>query len=65
MPILDVYRTVMTQWRVGMSGPYGLDYNVLPFALRACGIPMADWPDTFDGIRVAESVALEMWSKDK
>lgn len=55
----------MTQWRVGMSGPYGLDYNVLPFALRACGIPRADWPDTFDGVRVAESVALEMWSKDK
>lgn len=65
MPILDVYRAMMTQWRMGFNGPIGLDYNVLPFVMRTARIPRDEWQDVFDGVRVAEAVTLEMWNKER
>lgn len=51
---------VSTQWRVGMSGATGLDYNVLPAVFRMLQIPESDWPDTFECLRILESEALKV-----
>jgi Phage related hypothetical protein (DUF1799). len=54
-----------TQWRVGPSGPTGLDYTALPFVLRMHAVPRGDWPDTFDRVRVLEAEALSVMRKKK
>jgi hypothetical protein len=48
-----------TQWRVGAGGATGLDYGVLPVVLRLSGVPRAEWPDVFDGLRIMEEAALD------
>lgn len=64
---VNAFIAMSTQWRTGgMSGlPSGLDYAALPPVLRMTGIPRADWPDVFDGIRVMEDAALEVLRKQK
>jgi hypothetical protein len=49
-----------TQWRMGMAGPVGIDYNVLPSVFTLNGIPETEWPELFQSIRVMESAALAM-----
>jgi hypothetical protein len=55
---LTVFNALGTQWRVGMAGPTGLDYGVLPDVFRFHAIPEADWPDLFQSIRAMEGEAL-------
>lgn len=59
LPAVNVLIAVSTQWRAGMGGATGLDYNVLPAVFRMMNIPEADWPDTFECLRVLEDEALE------
>lgn len=47
-----------TQWRVGMSGATGLDYNALPVVMRMNGVRPADRASVFDGVRTMEDTAL-------
>lgn len=47
-----------TQWRTGMAGATGLDYNALPVVMRMGGISMKDQPDVFEDVRVMEDAAL-------
>lgn len=54
-----IFDDLSTQWRVGMNGPTGLDYGVIPAVLRARGIPRKEWNTIFDAIRVMEPVALQ------
>lgn len=54
----NVMTAMYTQWRVGMSGPIGLDYSALPAVLRLCEIPAKDRGAVFDDIRVMEAEAL-------
>ncbi len=60
---VSVFLTLGTQWRVGLSGPTGLDYNVLPTVLRLNAVPRKDWPDIFADLRVLEAAALETMRK--
>lgn len=62
---VDVFVALGTQWRVGMGGPTGLDYAALPAVLRLRGVPRADWPDTFDCVRVMEAEALRVMHEGK
>lgn len=55
---VNVLIAMATQWRVGMAGPIGLDYNVLPAVFRLQAIPRKDWPDTFDCVRILEAEAM-------
>jgi hypothetical protein len=49
-----------------MSGPVGLDYAVLPFVMRQCGVSFSDRSNVFEDVRVMESAALEaMRKRDK
>lgn len=54
----ELFSALRTQWRVGMGGATGLDYNVVPAVLRLQGVPRVDWPQLFEDIRVMESTAL-------
>lgn len=48
-----------TQWRVGMSGAIGLDYNALPVVMAMTGIPENERPAVFEDLRVMETAALK------
>lgn len=50
----SLFVQMKTQWRVGASGPTGLDYNVLftLMALKNIGV------EILDDIRIMESAAL-------
>lgn len=55
----EAFSALRTQWRVGMAGATGLDYNVVPAVLRLQGVPRADWSQLFEDLRVMESAALQ------
>ena len=61
---VDVFTTMGTQWRVGVSGATGLDYGPLPFVLRTASVPRKDWPVILDDIRVLEQAALTEMHRD-
>lgn len=55
---LNVFISMGTQWRVGMNGPVGLDYNALPAVMRMMGVPAKSRAGVFEDIRTMEEVAL-------
>lgn len=58
-PIFQIFAyDLATQWRIGMCGATGLDYNVLPFLFRTRGIARSQWPQALDDIRAMEQAAL-------
>lgn len=63
LPAINVLIAVSTQWRVGMNGATGLDYNVLPAVFQMMQIPNDDWPDTFECLRILESESMKMMNK--
>lgn len=52
-----------SQWRMGASGPIGLDYTPMPFVLRMKGAARADWPDLFEQVRVMEKAAVQEFQR--
>lgn len=58
-PTVMIFRDMSTQWRVGMSGPVGLDYNVLQMIFRLRAVPRDERTEIFDGLQTMESAALE------
>lgn len=52
------FEAMGTQWRMGPSGPTGLDYAALHPVFRLQRIPRCDWDETFDDVRVLERAAL-------
>ena len=48
-----------TQWRVGMSGPIGLDYNVLFRMLDRLNLSSSDYEVMFSDVQAMEFSALE------
>ena len=57
---VNVFISMSTQWRAGMGGAYGLDYNALPVVMRIISVPRSEWPEVFDGVRTMEDAALEV-----
>jgi len=55
---VEVFSSMLTQWRTGPSGPIGLDYGVLPMVMKFSEIGFSDQRDVFDGVRVMEMSAL-------
>ncbi len=58
-PVVQVFASLLTQWRTGPAGVVGLDYTALPVVFRLRSVPRADWPEMFDLIRVMEDAALK------
>jgi hypothetical protein len=62
---INVMIAMSTQWRMGMSGPTGLDYNALPAVMRLSGVSAKDRAEVFDDIRTMEDVALQTIRESK
>ncbi|WP_370551376.1 DUF1799 domain-containing protein [Glaciimonas sp. PAMC28666] len=56
--ITNVFIAMSSQWRIGLSGPSGLDYNALPVVMRMSGVRKADHADVFTGVQRMEDAAL-------
>lgn len=61
----DLFEAVRTQWRTGMAGPTGLDYQVIPTVLQLRGIPRRQWKDLFEDIRTMEFAVLELQAENR
>ncbi len=57
--VLQLFDQVQTQWRMGPSGPVGLDYTALPAWCRRGGSRRAR--QAFEALQVMEAAALEHW----
>lgn len=58
-PAVQLFSKFATQWRVGMNGPVGLDYNVIQHDLARRALPDDEYDELMDAIRVIESAALD------
>ena len=58
-PAFSVFCQMSTQWRVGLNGPTGLDYNVLFKIMSRLGLPDDEYDVMFSDVRVMEVAALE------
>lgn len=54
---------MQTQWRTGMSGATGLDYNALKEVWQRLKIPLARRDELFQDLRIMESQALQTMRK--
>lgn len=54
-----LYERVQTQWRTGMAGAYGLDYNPAISIIQAMGWPLARALELLQGV---EAGFLEAWA---
>lgn len=61
----SVFHSMSTQWRVGMSGPTGLDYSVIPTIASMLGYKKKDVQDMFPDIQVMENEALITMGENK
>lgn len=59
MQSVNVFQAMCTQWRVGMGGPIGLDYNVLPEIWRRTKTPIQDRDSVFLDLQLMEDEALK------
>ena len=63
MQAVSVFCTIQTQWRTGMNGPTGLDYNVLFTRMDRLKLSEQDYEWMLDDIRVIEAAALTAMNK--
>lgn len=57
-PVVILMRAMSTQWRMGSSGPIGLDYAVLDRVMRTYGIADPD-DEIFLDLQILEGAALD------
>ena len=60
-----VFMDLCTQWRMGSSGPVGLDYNVLFHKLDRMKLDPAEYERMEHSVRVMEDEALSVLWKRK
>ncbi|TBL40753.1 hypothetical protein EYZ01_05320 [Hafnia alvei] len=58
----NVFVSMTTQWRTGMGGASGLDYNCLPWVMKLQGVE--DEASALKDIRIMEAAALRIMHKD-
>lgn len=57
---IALFSSLSTQWRMGFSGPTGLDYNVLYSRMDRLNLDDAAHERLFQDIRLIESEALQL-----
>lgn len=57
---VKVFIDMSTQWRVGVGGAVGLDYNVIPLVFDIRGVTDDDRGEVFDGLKIMERAALDV-----
>ncbi|MDN4052910.1 DUF1799 domain-containing protein [Massilia sp. YIM B02763] len=58
-----LFAQLQTQWRTGMSGATGLDYNTLFHKMDRMGLEPDEYEDLEDDVRTMEFAALEAMNK--
>lgn len=58
-----IFRDLQSQWRVGLSGRTGLDYNVLFRKMDRLGLSPDDYERLEEDVRVMEFAALSVMNK--
>ena len=61
--IVRMFIRMQTQWRIGFSGPTGLDYASLDWLCRLYAVQ--DPVPLFEGLQVMEAAALSAFNKKK
>jgi len=64
-PAFRLFEAMSTQWRTGMGGASGLDYNALPPVASMLGIKRRELSEAFHDIRVMEAEAMLVMSESK
>lgn len=64
VPAVNVFVSLGTQWLVGPSGPYGLNYSVLYQKLDRLKLEPEVYDQMEGDIRTLEDAALEQMRKD-
>lgn len=62
-PSFLIFQSAGTQWRTGMGGVTGIDYNVLPWLMKIHGVK--DEATALTDICVMESAALRIIHKNQ
>lgn len=65
MPAFIVFQSMSTQWRMGMNGPTGLDYNVLPELWRRMEIKKRERNQVFADLQEMERAALSVMARQR
>lgn len=60
-PSFEIFVDCATQWRVGVNGATGIDYNVLPMLYEFRGVK--DTRQVFADIKAMEAEALKMFAE--
>jgi hypothetical protein len=58
-----VFCLLSTQWRLGHTGPTGLDYSAIPAVMDMAGVKPKRRPDTFWAVREMELESLDVMAK--
>lgn len=64
-PVFTLFCSACTQWRTGMSGATGLDYNVLFRLLDMRYSDREEWQQAFEDLQLLESAALAEMKKNE
>lgn len=64
-PAFELLTAMATQWRVGVAGPTGLDYGVLPQVGSVIGMKKKQIRKVFPDLLVMEAEALLVMSESK
>lgn len=60
LPVYELFCSMSTQWRAGMGGVTGLDYNVLFHKMDRMKLTAADYDLLELDIQIMESAALDV-----
>lgn len=63
LPAVNLFIALATQWRVGMGGVVGLDYNVLFHKMDRMALGADAFDAVEDDVRVMEEAAMEAMRK--
>jgi hypothetical protein len=64
-PAFLLFEAMSTQWRVGMGGAVGLDYNALKPVASMIGLKRAELSEAFPDLRAMEAEALLVMSESR
>ncbi|MEX5558002.1 DUF1799 domain-containing protein [Pseudomonas rhodesiae] len=64
-PAFLLFEAMSTQWRVGMGGAVGLDYNALKPVASMIGLKRAELSEAFPDLRMMEAEALLVMSESR
>lgn len=61
--VYEMFAKLDTQWRVGMNGPTGLDYNVVYLRMDRMGLAPDEYDELESDLRTMEIAALNEMRK--